>query len=162
MPNKLFALLHKVYCRSQDDEVPALGAQLTYYLILSFFPFIIFLITLSAYTPLRQDDILNDFILILPSAVGELVDDIFKEIIHEKNTTILSLGILATIWTASTGMMAIIRTLNKAYDVEEHRPYWKVRGMSILYTIGLTIVIWFSFLLLIFGRMIGNFTFELL
>ncbi len=151
--------LHDLYYRIQDDEVPALGAQLTYYLILSFFPFVIFLITLSAYTPLSREDILADLISIMPTAVGPLVNDLFKEIIHERSTAVLSLGMIAAIWTASNGMMAIIRTLNKAYDVSERRPYWKVKGISIIYTISLSIVICLAFVLLVFGQMIGRYVF---
>jgi membrane protein len=154
------ALLNNVYCRFQDDEVPALGAQLTYYLILAFFPFVIFLITLTAYTPLSREEMLVDLISVLPATTGNMVSGIFDEILKEKNTTLLSIGMLATIWAASNGMMAIIRTLNKAYDEEEHRPYWKVRLISIFYTIGLTIVIWFAFVLLIFGKMIGNYAID--
>ena len=48
--NKLVILLYDLFCRFREDEVPALGAQLTYYLILSFFPLLIFLLTLLSYT----------------------------------------------------------------------------------------------------------------
>lgn len=156
---RFFRFLHNLYFRIQDDEVPALGAQLTFYLILSFFPFVIFLITLSAYTPLSREDVLADLISLMPTAVGLLVNDLFKEIIHERSSAILSLGMIAAIWTASNGMMAIIRTLNKAYDVSERRPYWKVKGISIIYTISLSIVICLAFVLLIFGQMIGRYAF---
>ncbi len=162
MLKRFFHFLQDLYYRIQDDEVPALGAQLTYYLILSFFPFVIFLITLSAYTPLSREDILSDLISLMPTAVGPLVNDLFKEIIQERSSAILSLGMIAAIWTASNGMMAIIRTLNKAYDVSERRPYWKVKGISIVYTVGLSIVICLAFVLLVFGQMIGRYAFGVL
>ena len=40
--NKNYEILKDFYQRFQEHEVPALGAQLTYYLILAFFPFISF------------------------------------------------------------------------------------------------------------------------
>jgi membrane protein len=159
---ELLAFLNSLYSRFRDDEVPALGAQLTYYLILAFFPFVIFLLTLSAYTPLSREDILTDMIALMPTTVGTLVGDVFREIVRERSTALLSIGMIAAIWTASNGMMAIIRTLNKAYDVEERRPYWKVKGISILYTLGLSIVISLSFVLLVFGQMIGRYAFSML
>lgn len=162
MLKRFFTFLQDLYCRIQDDEVPALGAQLTYYLILSFFPFVIFLITLSAYTPLSRDDILTDLVTLMPTAVGPLVGDLFREIIQERSSTLLSIGMIAAIWTASSGMMAIIRTLNKAYDVSERRPYWKVKGIAIVYTVCLSIVICLSFVLLVFGQMIGRYAFGVL
>ncbi len=50
--NKTYELLKDFYLRFQEHEVPALGAQLTYYLILAFFPFLIFLLTLLIILPL--------------------------------------------------------------------------------------------------------------
>lgn len=49
-----------------------------------------------------------------------------------------------------------MKALNKAYDKEETRPYWKVKGISVLFTIVLALMILISFVLLIFGRMIGE------
>lgn len=160
LSKSLFPFLQNLYRRFQDDEVPALGAQLTYYLILSFFPFIIFLITLTAYTPLNRQDVLTDVIALMPATVSGLVEEIFRDILREHNSAILSVGMIAAIWTASNGMMAIIRTLNKAYDVEERRSYWKVRGISILYTLGFTIVILLSLVMLVFGRIIGLYAYR--
>lgn len=151
------ALIQALICRFRDDEVPALAAQLTYYLILSFFPFMIFLIALIAYTPLSREDVLNDLIALLPQASAGLVEGVFNEILLTTNTTLLSVSMIATLWSASNGMLAIIRTLNKAYDVEERRPYWKVRGISILYTIGFSAVICVALALLVFGAMISRF-----
>jgi membrane protein len=162
MFKRFTSFLQDIYCRVQDDEVPALGAQLTYYLILSFFPFVIFLITLSAYTPLSQADILTDVISVMPTAVGPLVGDLFKEIIKERSSALLSIGMIAAIWTASGGMMAMIRALNKAYDVSERRAYWKVKLISIIYTLCLSLVICLAFVLLVFGHMIGEYTFGVL
>lgn len=162
MFKRFSSFIQDIYIRIQDDEVPALGAQLTYYLILSFFPFVIFLFTLIAYTPLRQEDVLADLITIMPAAVGPLVSDLFKEIIYERSSALLSIGVIAAIWTASGGMMAMIRALNKAYDVSERRSYLKVKAISILYTLCLSVVICLSFFLLVFGHMIGEYIFGIL
>lgn len=146
--------------RFQDDEVPALAAQLTFYVILSFFPFMIFLIALTAYTPLSREDVLSDLLALLPEVSAEFVSGVFHDILQTTTPTLLSLSMVATLWSASNGMMAMIRTLNKAYDEEERRPYWKVRGIAVLYTIGFSAVICVALALLVFGAMIGHFTAE--
>ncbi len=69
---------------------------------------------------------------------------------------LLSLGILAALWTSSSAVTAIIDGLNRAYDVEEGRPFWKVRLMAILLTIGLSAFIIVSLILLTFGPQIGG------
>jgi len=56
----------------------------------------------------------------------------------------------------------MIKGLNKAYDYKENRPIWKVKIMGILFTIGLAIIIIFTFLLLIFGQFVSDYLFGFL
>ncbi|SDT29031.1 membrane protein [Paenibacillaceae bacterium GAS479] len=149
-----------MFSRFQDDEVPALGAQLTYYLLLSFFPFLIFLVSLLGYLNLNGDELINEFILMLPEDGGNTVRTILSEVSVGSSGTLLSIGMIGTIWAASNGINAVIKGINKAYDEEENRPFWKVRGISLLATIVLAIVIILVVVLLIFGRVIGEYMFQ--
>ncbi|MFC4775216.1 YihY/virulence factor BrkB family protein [Paenibacillus sp. GCM10023252] len=146
--------------RFRDDEVPALGAQLTYYFILAFFPFLIFLISIIGFMQLSQDSVIHEFIRILPQETGAAVQNILDEVTANKSQALLSFGMLATIWAASNGVNAVIKGLNKAYDEEETRPFWKVRGLAVLATMVLAIVIVLSMLMLVFGKSIGEYLFE--
>jgi membrane protein len=152
--------LEKMYCRYEDDEVPAMGAQLTYYLILSFFPFLIFIISLISFTDISAQDAINTITRVLPKMSNKMIMDTFEEIQKSRSGSLLSIGILATIWSASSGINAIMKALNKAYDVEENRPFWKVQGLSIIFTITLAIVIIFSLFMLIFGKLFGEMIYE--
>jgi len=51
---------------------------------------------------------------------------------------LLSFGIVAALWTSSSAITAIIGSLNRAYDLEEGRPFWKVCLMAILLAVGLS------------------------
>ncbi|GGG20661.1 YihY/virulence factor BrkB family protein [Paenibacillus abyssi] len=157
---KTFA--EQLYCRFRDDEVPALGAQLTYYLILSFFPFLIFLITIISFVQLSEAELMYAITRMLPDESGSIVTSILDEIRTGRSGALLSFGMLATIWAASNGINAIIKGLNKAYDEEENRPFWKVRGISILATLVLALIILTSLFMLIFGHMIGQQIFKAL
>ena len=53
-------------------------------------------------------------------------------------------------------MTAIMDSLNRAYDVAEGRPFWKVRGLAILLTVGLSVFLIVSLVLLTFGPQIGG------
>jgi membrane protein len=147
-------------CRFRDDDVQALGAQLTYYLILAFFPFLIFLLNLIGYMQLSSEQFMAELIRLLPEESGKAVDDIIAEVTRGSSRTLLSFGMIATLWAASNGINAIIKALNKAYDEEENRPFWKVRGISLLSTFVLAFVILIAMLLLVFGRPIGQYLFE--
>jgi membrane protein len=61
------------------------------------------------------------------------------------------LGMLGTIWSCSSGMTAIVDTLNQAYDIPESRPWWKVRLLAVGLTIALAIFIVGSLTLVLVG-----------
>ncbi|PZE20851.1 YihY/virulence factor BrkB family protein [Paenibacillus xerothermodurans] len=150
-----------LYCRIQDDEVPAMGAQLTYYLILSFFPFLMFIIAVLSFSNMTAQDVIQGMTRVLPDLSMQTILDVFAEIQQSRSGSLLSVGLIATIWSASNGINAVMKSLNKAYDVEEERPYWKVKGLSIIATIVMAAVILCSMLLLIFGKIIGEAIYKL-
>lgn len=142
--------------RFLDDEVPALGAQMTFFLILSLFPFLIFLLTLTAYTPLKTEEITATLVSAMPESAQAIVLGIYGDVMVQSNPTLLSVGMIASIWTASSGMMALIRTINKAYGETERRTWLKVRLLAILYTVFFAAALLLAFALLVFGGQIGH------
>lgn len=162
MPDKAKRFAKSLYARFKDDDVPSVGAQLTYYLILSFFPFLIFLVSVLSFFQLSGDSALNEFIRLLPADTGESLRKTLAEVTENRNGAVLSFGMLGTIWAASSGVGAIMKGLNKAYDEKETRPFWKVRGISVLSTLVLAVVILVSMLLLVFGQVLGEYLFRFL
>lgn len=156
MNKKWLLFTEQLYCRFQDDDVGALSAQMTFYLILSFFPFLIFLLTIISYTPVTSEHILGDISHFLAADSYEMIEQFINDTLDTGNTTLLSFGMIGTIWASSNGVMGIIKGLNKAYDVAENRPFWKARGLAVLFTFALIAVIILSFVLLIFGKRIGE------
>lgn len=146
-----------IFFRYIDDEISAMSSQLAYNLLLSFFPFIILLLTLLGYSSLKSDDVLAMFNNILPKDVFNLVKKTVVEIVDTKRGGLLSISMITTIWTASNGFNAVIRGLNKAYDEKEERPFWKVQLISILCTLGLALIIIIAIVLLVFGDIGGKF-----
>jgi membrane protein len=153
---KILLFIKKLYFKILHDEIPALGAQVAYYLILSFFPFLVFLVTIVSYTKIVTPDSLNLISGFLPHSVFELINDIVQNVIKSRNTAFISLGMLATVWSASAGVLAFMYGMNKAYKKKETRPFWQVRALSILFTLGLSVIIIFSIVLVVFGELLGN------
>jgi membrane protein len=83
--------------------------------------------------------------------VLSIVQDQVLKIAHEKNGGLLTIGMLGTIWSTSSGVTAIIDTLNQAYDIQESRPWWKVRLLALGLTLGLALFIVVSFALVLVG-----------
>jgi len=158
--SKILPFSRNVYSRFRDDDVPALGAQLTYYFILSFFPFLIFVVSLMSFVQLSGDSVVAELIRLLPEQTGEAIQNILQEVTSNSRGTLLSIGMIATLWSASNGVNAVIKGVNKAYDVEENRPFWRVRAISLAATVMLALAILLAIVLLIFGEVIGEFLFD--
>lgn len=146
----------------QEHEVTALAAQSTYYLVLSFFPFLIFIITVISYTPLLSEEIIYELEPFLPEETFQLVMDNIRDILNARSGALLSTGMLMTVFLASNGVAALLKGINKAYKRTERRPYWKVRGMALLMTLALALLISLSLMLLVFGQLIGTYVFDML
>ncbi|PLS84719.1 MAG: ribonuclease BN [Actinobacteria bacterium] len=155
-----FAAFKRAAQEFQSDDALGLAAQLAYYLVLALFPFILFLVAVldTFSNPEFARYILDYLRQVLPEQVFGIIDDYVGQFLGDDNSApgLLSLGILGTIWAASGAFSAIINALNKAYDVEETRPYWKVKGIAILMTIGLSGLILAGVVLLVVGPQIGE------
>lgn len=151
--------LKELLCRYEDDGVSEIGAQLTYYLILSVFPFLIFFLSILKFTPLADAGVLERLLAVLPGDTQKILYDIISEIMRKGNFALLSFGAIGALWSSSNGIMSIIKSVNRAFDLEESRPFWKLRGLSIIFTISLYIVLIIAFSILIFGEVFFNLIF---
>ena len=140
----------------RDDDLAAMSAQISYYLILAFFPFLFFLINLLSFTPLPNRLLLANFYAILPQDTAMLVKTMLAETVQAKSGTLLVLSMLTSLWAASRGMSAIIRGLNHSYGVKESRHFIRLNLVALLSTIGLTVMVMLSFIMIVLGRIIGS------
>jgi membrane protein len=148
----------RVIAEMQDDDCLGRAAQLAYYFLFALFPFFLFLTTLLGYLPIPNllDRLLEMLAQMVPGEALQLVQENIRQLVTDQRGGLLSFGILAALWTSSGALTAIIDSLNRAYDVEEGRPFWKVRGTAILLTIGLSAFIVVALVLLTFGPQIGR------
>ena len=154
MVGRLFRFIKAMYYRLLDDDILALGAQMAYYLILSFFPFLIFLMALIGNSPISSQQVLMGLLGILPEEAYILVRNTVVEIVDTKAGGLAPVSGILALWFASNGIGSIITGLNKAYDEKERRPFWLVKLISIIFTLLLSTVIIFSFILLVFSGVI--------
>ncbi|MDZ5254624.1 YihY/virulence factor BrkB family protein [Clostridium sp. LIBA-8841] len=140
-----------------DDDIFALGAQLAYYMVLSFIPFLMFLMTLVGFSHLNSDSVLNLLSNVMPTEAFTLIQNTVIEIVDVEQTGLLWISIGLAIWVSSSGFKAVIKGLNKAYGVKETRSYVKLKAFSIIYTILLALVIIATLFLFVFGDVIGDF-----
>jgi membrane protein len=153
LPPTLRRLWNKVF----EDEVFGRAAQLAYYWIFSLFPLLIFLTAMLAYLPIRHktNSWLSILSNVLPADAYQLVDQTIQQIISNRRGGLLSFSILIAIWASSSGMEAIIGSLNKAYGATEVRAWWREKTLAIGLTLGLTVFVLTALMLIFFGESIG-------
>jgi membrane protein len=135
------------------DNCLALAAQLAYYFFFALFPTLLFMVALASYFPLTTliDDLFRTMGGFMPPEAMQLITDQMIKISSDRQGGLLTLGVLLAVSSSSAAMVAIIDTLNKTYDVEEGRPWWKVRLIAITLTVGVATFILVSFALVLVG-----------
>lgn len=152
----MFKKSKELFCRVIDDDITALAAQLAYDLLLSFFPFLLLLLTMLSYSDLKSTDMLVYLHQIMPKSTSALIYATIKNVSRSTSSNLISLSLIGIMWSGSSGFRAVIKGLNKAYDEEETRPYWKTLVISILFMLGLAFSIIASVALVVFGQMLGR------
>ena len=154
--NKINLLIH-IIAKIKKDDVFALASQLAYYSVLSFFPFMLFLMTLVGFSDLSSTEILEGLSVVLPKTILELTQSTVKEVSDNQYTGLLGLSILLMIWTSSSAFKAIIKSVNKAYNFKENRSFLKVSIISMLGILALALIIILALTMLVFGNVISEY-----
>lgn len=138
----------------RQDTVSAFAAQTAFFVILSFFPFVIFLLTLLNYLPVPLEQMLRVVKSFLPATLHEFADPLMEEVFTDTTKALLSVSAITALWSASRGFLVIIQGLNAVYGNRETRNYFVVRVCAVFYTLIFAVVLILTLLLLVFGNQI--------
>ncbi len=146
---KFFNILNKFW----GDDVFGLSAELTFYLTASFFPFVILLLALISITPLSAEDTLFKLLAALPREVYEVVIYVLTGV--NRSTGIIITSSVIALWSVSCAASTINKALNRMYKTVESRNFIVIRSIGFLFAILLAVTIVLTFLLIVFGNLIG-------
>jgi membrane protein len=134
------------------DDMTTYASALAYQVLFSLFPFLIFLITLLGFIDRADffDWVRTQMQYLLPVDAMKTVDQVITQL-RQPQRTLLSMGVIVALWTASSAVRATMNALNAAYDVQEGRPAWKLYPLSIFYTIGVAAMLIVAAVLLTVG-----------
>ncbi len=122
------------------------AAQTAYYLLLSVFPFLIFILSLISYFPVDDEQLLNFLRPYAPGNSFAFIEDNVTTIFLTDKGRILSFSLLASFWLSSMAVQALARALNQANGVRSRLPYWK----GLLRDLGVTFIFMLIVPLLLF------------
>src|SRR5690625_1255382 len=151
--------LQKLMFRFSKDNASGMAAQLAYYFLLAIFPLLIFLLTLVPLFQIDQEMIVGFIEDYAPAEISGMLTGIIDDVMTSSGGGLLSVGLIATLWSASNGMTALMNAFNVAYDIEDNRNFFVAKGLSIFFTIILTLSVLLTFVLIVFGGQIGNLMF---
>ena len=143
---------------TSNDDCPGLAAQLAYYFFLALFPAVLFVLALGSFFPLTNvsDDIVRTLRPVAPAEVLAFLEEQLRRLSNADSGGILTIGVLGAVWSSSAALVSIIGALNRAYDIEEGRPWWKVRLTAIGLTIALALVVPLSLSLVLAGPALAD------
>ncbi|MFQ7290272.1 MAG: YihY/virulence factor BrkB family protein [Lacrimispora saccharolytica] len=139
--------------RLNKDHVGAYAAQSAYFILLSFIPFVLLLVTLVKYTPLTQEIVTTALIRMVPEEFSSFIRVIVNEVFG-KSAAFVPVSAIIALWSAGKGVNALSKGLNCIYQVEETRGYVINRLRSAVYTLIFVVAVAVTLLLLVFGNQI--------
>lgn len=115
-------------------QIPLHSAHTGFFIILSLFPAILLFLGLLRYTDYGVSDLMNLLEGILPQSLLPTVEALLTVSYSHSTGAVVSVSVLAMLWSSSKGTYGLLQGLNAVYGIEDRRPYWRVRGISIVYT----------------------------
>ena len=146
-------LVRRTVRETLDDDCLGLAAQLSYYFFLSLFPALLFLVALSSFFRLSNatDDVARVLGSLLSPEIITLVQEQMRRLAEAPDGRMAMVGLLGAFWSSSAAIVAIVTAVNRAYDLTETRPWWRIRLTAIFLTLFLGVAILAALALLLAG-----------
>jgi membrane protein len=145
-PRGWFAILRRVKAEVKEDNVTLLAAGVAFYAMLAVFPAIIAVVTIYGMVaePSQVESQVGEFAKSLPSGADQLLTDQLSNVTQAGRQSLsigLAVSLLAVLWSVSSGVQGLVKSLNLVYDERETRGFLKLRGLSLLLTLGAIVVV---------------------
>lgn len=150
--NQMIQLIKEFMERVKEDHVSAYATQAAFFLILSAFPFVILILTLTRFLPVTQSDFMFMVQELLPAEMEVWVIEILQELIDNSGNTLMSFSIIIALWSAARGILSISNGLNSVFRTEESRNYFLLRSIATLHTLVVAVALVILLVVFVFGN----------
>jgi membrane protein len=152
VPRTIYKTGKLVSFKLLDTAISAYAGQAAFMLILSFFPFIMFLLALLRYLPLTPEVLISAVEYFFPVSFRSFMNNIIDQIYQTQSSTILPVTVISALWLGSRSFLSMIYGLNSVYEIPETRGYITLRLWAVFYTLLFAILIIATLVLLVFGN----------
>ena len=137
----------------QKAALSAYAGQSAFFMMLSFFPFLLFFFSVLNLTPLSQEDFTIWLLTVVPEAFEDFVKGFTQEI-YKGSTGRISITMLFAIFLSSKAFLSLKQGMNAVYEVKEQRNYILLRIYGMIYSLILALILVFMLALMVFGNWI--------
>jgi membrane protein len=145
------------------DNLLSRAAEMGYYFLFALFPMLVSASSILGLVARHASNIylslLHYLALVVPASAYKMIIDTFDQTTAAATSGKITLGLVAAIWSASVGFAAIQDGMNTVYKVTESRPYWKARGLAILVTLLLSLLVTLNLAVLLGGDLLARLVF---
>lgn len=134
--------------------IPLHSAYTGFFLILSLFPALLLLLGLLKYTALGIEDLMGFLEGWLPQSLLPTAQALVEASYRHSSGAVVSVSVLAALWSASRGMYGILSGLYAVYGIEQSKGYWHRRSLSVGYTASFLLMLLLTLVLHVFGTAI--------
>ena len=117
------------------------AAELGFYFLLALFPLLIFLLSLISFMRGAEEIIISWLKTLMPQDSMGMINKWIKNFLSRRSGGLLSFSLIFSLWSASQGVRALLVALNRAYEVEERRPFWKSELLALAITLALCLLV---------------------
>jgi membrane protein len=149
------AALRRSFTEFMRDDCMGLAQQVAYSSLLAFFPAMAFLVGALGLFHLF-DDVKQLLDPIAPSGVIKFISSLQQDSSGGTSAIAFVIGFFGAVWAASGAMGSVIKAVNRAYELQETRPFWRVRAIAILLVVTTGITTAGVFLLIVVGGDLGD------
>ena len=133
------------------DHAGAYAGQSSFFLLMSFIPFVMIILNLVQYTPLTKDQVSTAILAVVPESFHSIVTSIMNQI-YVRTYFVLPVSIILALWSACKAVLSLMYGINTIYHVKENRNYFINRFRSMLFTFLIIVGVIVTMILMVFGQ----------
>ena len=132
-------------------QIASSASATAFWFFLSLVPIVILGVSILPYTPLTEEQVLSALAAVFPAAFQELIQIILSDV-YARSVGVLSVSIIATLWSAARGFASLIRGLELVYEQKKSSAYLPRRLRGMVYTLVMLLAMIATIALVVFGR----------
>ena len=154
---KIKDFTRKLIAEIKKDDIMSAANDLTYSIFFSAFPFALFLISVAGLLRIDERLLAENILYVMPDIIKGNAEIFIQDMTARSHANIISVSLLAAVWSASAGFRTATRSINKAYGIRDARKFYFRVLISIALVFIFSFIIILCLALLIFGANIMRF-----